>query len=261
MIKLVRSRSGFSISLTRRLQYSFYAIFIVLCFSVSAEKNQIEETKKDSVDFEQKIPDENTVSDWRKQTNNAWKAWIKSEDTESSSETKSEFETAYFSSIKLYIQGTDSFKSELRDEVVDWTYNTLYYSLVPLNLQRANYILKSYYTVTRTIGIGNKTVTGLETGTEFNLREAFAAHIILYMDEAQDFQYESFLKEMIPEKITDSILAFNIACLHANRGEKQQMLKYTKLAIDLGQSKKHFGKNPGFEKFWKDPDFLKLIQE
>ncbi|MDI7189316.1 TPR end-of-group domain-containing protein [Leptospira santarosai] len=261
MIKLVRSRSGFSISLTRRLQYCFYAIFLVLCFSVSAEKNQIEETKKDSVDFEQKIPDENTVSDWRKQTNNAWKAWIKSEDTESSSETKSEFETAYFSSIKLYLQGTDSFKSELRDEVAHWTYGVFYDSLIPLNLKRANYILKSYYTVTRTIGIGNKTVVGLETGTEFDVRESFAAHILFYMDEAQDFQYESFLKEMIPEKITYSLLAFNIACSHANRGEKQQMLKYAKLAIDLGQSKKHFGKNPGFEKFWKDPDFLKLIQE
>ncbi|EMO57124.1 hypothetical protein LEP1GSC161_1403 [Leptospira santarosai str. CBC1416] len=257
MIKLVKTRSF--ICYIQKLQYYFYAIFLVLCFSVSAEKNQL--TNKDSVDFEQKIPDENTVSDWTKQTDNAWKAWIKSEDTESSSETKSEFEAAYFSSVKLYIQGTDSFKSELRDEVAHWTYNTLYYSLVPLNLQRANYILKSYYTVTRTIGIGNKTVTGLETGTEFNLREAFAGQIILYMDEAQDFQYESFLKEMIPEKITDSILAFNIACSHANRGEKQQMLKYTKLAIDLGQSKKHFGKNPGFEKFWKDPDFLKLIQE
>ncbi|EMN02198.1 hypothetical protein LEP1GSC021_3334 [Leptospira noguchii str. 1993005606] len=63
-------RSRFLISLTRRLRYIFYAVFLVLCFSITAEKNQ--HTKKDSIDFEQKISDGNTVSDWRKQTNKAW---------------------------------------------------------------------------------------------------------------------------------------------------------------------------------------------
>lgn len=34
-----------------------------------------------------------------------------------------------------------------------------------------------------------------------------------------------------------------------------------KLALHLKMKKSHFRKNIGFEKFWNDPDFLKLVKE
>ncbi|EMS87151.1 hypothetical protein LEP1GSC073_3670 [Leptospira noguchii str. Cascata] len=39
------------------------------------------------------------------------------------------------------------------------------------------------------------------------------------------------------------------------------MLKYIKIALNLGKHKSHFRKEQDFKKYWKDPDFLKLVKE
>nr|WP_231384479.1 hypothetical protein [Leptospira alstonii] len=127
-------------------------------------------------------------------------------------------------------------------------------------MERATHILKLFYDVSRAIGIGNGTHSGVDSQNEYNTREYFAGDIIAYMHEIKDFQHEPFMETLIPLQITDSRLAFNLACLNSNRGKKQEMLKYMKIALSLGKPKSHFKGEPEFKNFWKDPDFLKLIE-
>nr|WP_241210773.1 hypothetical protein [Leptospira mayottensis] len=199
------------------------------------------------------------ASYWETKTDQAFKDWIDDENLEG--EAKSVFDITYFWSIDLYEVGSEIVKSELKDRVLKWSAGKLNERLMSQKMKHAYHIIKSFQEVSEIIGIGDAILIGAENQEEMNAREYFAAHLILYMDEANDFQYEPLLKKLVPKKITNGILAFNLANLNASRGKKKEMLKYMKLALKLKMKKSHFRKNIGFEKFWNDPDFLKLVKE
>ncbi|AVV79000.1 TPR end-of-group domain-containing protein [Leptospira santarosai] len=242
----------------------FFLFVIVLNVSISADNDPEpqNEDEKNSIEGEQQeIQKDSSVSNWTYQTKQAWEALKESEDTEEYSQAKSDFETSYFQALNLYRQGTDNIKSELRDEVLFWSCHWFHQSLLSQKMEQAGHILKSFDQVSRTIGIGERIAIGLESGREHSMREGFAAEIIVYMIAESDYRYEPLFKKLTPETITGNLLAFNIACLHSLRGNKQEMLKYIKLAIDLGKDKSNFRREQDFKKYWKDPDFLKLVKE
>ncbi|EKS08972.1 hypothetical protein LEP1GSC071_2463 [Leptospira santarosai str. JET] len=242
----------------------FFLFVIVLNVSIFADNDpepQNEDEKNPIEGEQQEIQKDSSVSNWADQTRQTWETLNESEDTEEYSQAKSDFETSYFQALNLYRQGTDSVKSELRDEVLFWSEHWFGESLRSQKMEQAGYILKSFDEVSKTIGIGERIATGLESGKELNIREYFAAHVIVYMVAESDYRYEPLFKKLTPETITENLLAYNIACLHSLRGNKQEMLKYIKLAINLGKDKSNFRKDQDFKKYWKDPDFLKLVKE
>lgn len=62
-------------------------------------------------------------------------------------------------------------------------------------------------------------------------------------------------------KITDQRLAFNIACYHAIRKDKAEMLNAIKIAVKLGKPKEQFMNDTDFSIYHKDPDFIKALTE
>lgn len=250
--------SNTSSNLILKFLYTFNIFIIYLSFSLSAENNTPpSETNPNFIESE--ISKENIASYWETTTDRTFKDWIDDENTEG--ETKSDFDTAYRSSINLYEIGSEIAKSELKDRVLKWSAGKLNEQLMSQKMNHAYHIIKSFQEVSEIIGIGDAILIGAENQEEMNAREYFATHLIVYMDEANDFQYEPLLQKLIPKKITIGGLAFNLANLSASRGKKKEMLKYMKLALHLKMKKSHFRKNIGFEKFWNDPDFLKLVKE
>ncbi|MDI7205754.1 hypothetical protein QMN03_04440 [Leptospira santarosai] len=242
----------------------FFLFVIILNVSIFANNDPEprNEDEKNSIEGEQQeIQKDSSVSNWADQTRQTWEEMIESENTEQYSQAKSDFDSTYFQALNLYRQGTDSLKSELRDNVLIQSNHWFGESLRSQKMERAGYILKAFDEVSQTIGLGEGTVIGLETGREINVREDLAAHIIVYMVAASDYRYEPLFKKLTPETITENLLAYNIACLHSLRENKQEMLKYIKLAINLGKDKSNFRKDQDFKKYWKDPDFLKLVKE
>ena len=63
------------------------------------------------------------------------------------------------------------------------------------------------------------------------------------------------------QKITEVLLAFNLACAFAHFGRKEKMLFYIKESIRLGKMKQQFLDDTDFEKYWQDTDFLGVIEE
>ncbi|WP_163398803.1 TPR end-of-group domain-containing protein [Flavobacterium fluviatile] len=57
------------------------------------------------------------------------------------------------------------------------------------------------------------------------------------------------------------MLAYNLACELAYFGRKEEMQAYIKEAIRLGKMKQQFLDDTDFEKYWKDADSLKAIDE
>jgi len=57
----------------------------------------------------------------------------------------------------------------------------------------------------------------------------------------------------------ESRLAYNLACNAAVAGDKERLLKYARIALDLGKMKDQFTSDPDFAGYWKDNDFLALF--
>lgn len=70
---------------------------------------------------------------------------------------------------------------------------------------------------------------------------------------------ERVLSRLIPSKITDDRLAFNLACLLALRHEKKKMLDAVRLALSLGRPPSDFAREADFEQYRGDADFKSLL--
>lgn len=229
------------------------SILFFLNVPLQAQKERNEQ------DFQNQIPDGNVAAHWIKQIDKSWKTLDKSRNIASEQEAKVDFETTYLSCLKFYDLGSDSDKAELKNVILHWTASQFNRSLY--SRKNTEQILKLFYHVSNKIGIGEGSVQGSDSQNEYDLREYFAGDIIVYMAESNDFSYESFLtNQLIPAEITDSRLAFNLSCLSAVRGKKKEMLKYMKIARQLGKPKSHFTTERDFKNFWNDPDFLELLK-
>ncbi|PJZ29254.1 hypothetical protein CH378_13730 [Leptospira kmetyi] len=120
-------------------------------------------------------------------------------------------------------------------------------------------IAKLYSETIPFLGIGDSAIQGTKTGNLYSSREYFTADLIAYTSASKDFQFLPLIQKMIPNPIGDARLAFNLACLHALQGNKQEMLQYMKMAFFLGKQTVDFEKDEDFNSFRSDPDFIRMI--
>ncbi len=71
---------------------------------------------------------------------------------------------------------------------------------------------------------------------------------------------EKVFSRLVPEEVKEKRLAYNLACWYAGEKEKEQMLRFTKTALELGFETERFGEKD-FDNFREDPDFIELISK
>lgn len=92
------------------------------------------------------------------------------------------------------------------------------------------------------------------------LEEKLFDDCVVLMTKVDDksLEQEIFTK-LFPAKIEKAQTAFNLACYSALKKDKKNLLKYTELALNLGQWKRSFTTDDDFADFQNDTDFLALL--
>jgi Leucine-rich repeat (LRR) protein len=76
-----------------------------------------------------------------------------------------------------------------------------------------------------------------------------------------DEQTEKLIFERLIDKgVTDSCLAFNLACHAARRGDKGKLLEYMALSLKKGHDRERFRANADFAAYQDDSDFVTLLE-
>jgi predicted DNA-binding WGR domain protein len=102
-------------------------------------------------------------------------------------------------------------------------------------------------------------MSGEQSGSEMNFLESLAADVLVLSLMTKDQQIEELAMELMPETITDGVLAFNLSCLYATKRDKPKLLNFTRIAIGLGKRKDEFMVDSDFDFYKKDPDFLSIL--
>jgi hypothetical protein len=118
-----------------------------------------------------------------------------------------------------------------------------------LSLLEYEKIRQAFYVLyAKVIGINNQNV----------LYGNICASIMLNDESYFDLIYREVQKI---ERISETLLAYNLACAFAHFGRKEDMLFYIKDSIRLGKTTRQFLDDTDFEKYWDDADFLEAIEE
>ncbi|EMJ93867.1 TPR end-of-group domain-containing protein [Leptospira alstonii] len=111
------------------------------------------------------------------------------------------------------------------------------------------------------LGIGNTQLTGFKGGNAYSsAREFFAADLIAYTGITKDFGLLFLGNQLIPDNVTDPRLPFNLACLYAIQGDKEETLRYAAITLRLGKPSRDFFNDPDFDRFKKDSDFIRIVK-
>ncbi|WP_230458313.1 TPR end-of-group domain-containing protein [Leptospira weilii] len=168
---------------------------------------------------------------------------------------------------KEYAENLESFQKEdsqeikgsLRDYILTETASRFHSHIVQKEWAAAVFVARLYAETIPFLGIGDPTLKGTKSGNLYSAREYFTADLIIYTTESKDSQFLSLIQQMIPNPIGDARLAFNLSCLYALSGKKQEMLQFMKIALFLGKQTVDFEKDSDFNAFRSDPDFIKMI--
>ncbi|WP_210413288.1 TPR end-of-group domain-containing protein [Leptospira barantonii] len=150
-------------------------------------------------------------------------------------------------------------KESLRNYILAESASKFNSYIVQKQWASAALIAKLYSETIPFLGIGDTTLQGTKSGNLYSAREYFTADLIAYTSESKDSQFLPLIQRMIPNPIGDARLAFNLACLYALQGNKQEMLQYMKIAFFLGKQTADFEKDQDFNSFRSDPDFIRMI--
>lgn len=153
------------------------------------------------------------------------------------------------------------YREKLRNFILFESARRFHDSLSQKEFERASWIAKVFRETVSFLGIGEATVEGVKSKNLYSARQYFAADLIAYTGQAKDSQFVSLITQMIPNPISDPRLAFNLACLHALNGNKQEMLQYMKIALFLGRETVEFERDSDFNAFRSDPDFIRMLWE
>ncbi|OMI15742.1 TPR end-of-group domain-containing protein [Leptospira weilii] len=126
--------------------------------------------------------------------------------------------------------------------------------------KNAALVARFYSMSVSVFGIGDATLDGFKSGSAYSAREDFAADLLAYAVFAEDDQFLPLLYQLIPAKIRDSRLAFNLACFHSIRGDKWKMIHYMKMAFSLRMTVDKFEKDRDFDRFRRDEDFIRILR-
>ncbi|MDV6235387.1 WGR domain-containing protein [Leptospira ellisii] len=123
----------------------------------------------------------------------------------------------------------------------------------------ARWVLECYYELFPKLSVNrNSIVKGNVTGNSYNTAEYFAGDIIVYIAKYSGGKFLPLVENLLPSEIRDGRLAFNLACLNSLEKNKENTIRYTKLALSLGKPKTDF-KDSDFDHFRDDPEFHALV--
>ncbi|WP_243394753.1 TPR end-of-group domain-containing protein [Leptospira adleri] len=167
--------------------------------------------------------------------------------------------------FRLFLESSSEesaeFREKLRNFILFESARRFHDSLSLKEFERASWIAKIFRETVSFLGIGEATVEGVKSKNLYSARQYFAADLIAYTGQAKDSQFVSLITQMVPNPISDPRLAFNLACLHALNGNKQEMLQYMKIALFLGRETVDFERDSDFNAFRSDPDFIRMLWE
>ena len=94
------------------------------------------------------------------------------------------------------------------------------------------------------------------------IREELAANaMVAVVAGLCDEQIEKLVFERLIDKgVTNSRLAFNLACWAAKRGDKVKLLEYMGLSLKKGHDRERFRADADFAAYQDDPDFATLLE-
>lgn len=93
--------------------------------------------------------------------------------------------------------------------------------------------------------------------------EAVASSVSIAQLAGDDATQAVVFEKLVPAddaQIEHARLAFNLACLASIRGQKADLLRFTKLALHLGKTTDQFVDDSDFDAFRDDPEFNALLQ-
>lgn len=128
------------------------------------------------------------------------------------------------------------------------------------NFEPAIALLKGYAELVPQIGHPETMMPGAISGRMANLRESLASDAVVLMVRANRKDLAPIIEQLLPKKISDPVLAYNLACWHAVNNEKAPMLKMIKICVNLGKEESQFLADSDFDAFKNDPDFKAAFQ-
>lgn len=188
--------------------------------------------------------------------------WTKSVQAieQSSGQERAIAEKEFLENLKaLQIEDSPELKESFRNHILVETASKFNFSIARKDWKSAALIAKLYSETIPFLGIGDITLKESKSGNLYSAREYFTADLIAYTSESKDSQFLPLIQKMIPNPIGDARLAFNLACLYALQGNKQEMIQYMKIAFFLGKQTVDFEKDEDFNAFRSDPDFIRMI--
>ena len=99
----------------------------------------------------------------------------------------------------------------------------------------------------------------MPSGRVANFFESFLSDAVVFCVLAKDHNVFTEVQKVLPEKISDNVLAFNLACHASINRNKPELIKYTTMAVSLGKPKSDFLAESDFDFYKKDPDFVNAI--
>ena len=170
-------------------------------------------------------------------------------------------QTAEISSVIKFIEVLPKIKNkEFRDLLISSAVaNLMYVKLSQQKLQEAYSILKSYTSVLPIIGQSTYLATGSVTLSKIDTRQSIASHAVVLAVHMKNNDAFEMAEQLIPEHISNAVLAFNLCCWYGVTKNKEKLLHYTNLALNLGKTPAEFMNDSDFDAFKKDPDFLEVL--
>jgi hypothetical protein len=74
-------------------------------------------------------------------------------------------------------------------------------------------------------------------------------------------EHVAYIIPLVPDPVTFDVLAFNLACMHARYADRHGVLRYSRVALQLGRSPIQFLSDDDFAGLRDDPEFVALLDE
>ena len=82
---------------------------------------------------------------------------------------------------------------------------------------------------------------------------------IIAAGKTKDLEHFERMLEFVPKKISEELLAYNLACVSATFGKKGAMLKHIARSLHLGKTPAQFLDDPDFAAYLEDEDFRRVL--
>jgi hypothetical protein len=136
--------------------------------------------------------------------------------------------------IELMPRLIDIEDKKIRDSIAcHYIYNVFHNCIKDKDYEYGEKILDAYTKLVPQIGYIDMIGQGSETGRDMDIRQSFVSEgIVLSIFSKKDNIYK-MAEILMPEIVTDNVLAYNLACYQSLKNDKINMLKYHYCPIEL----------------------------